>query len=92
MKTPVRQNRALNRFEFEAEGLTAFLEYTELGDVLILKHTLVPSVLRGRGIAGVLTQSAIETARRGKKKIDPQCSYAAAYFKKHAEYADLRVE
>ena len=90
MKLPVQHNRADNRFEIEVEGSLAFLEYAERNGVMILQHTLVPTALRGQGLAASLTQFAIETARQEKKKIDPLCSYAAAFFQKHPEYADIR--
>jgi len=87
----VRHNRARKRFETESEGLTAFLEYSERDGVWILTHTFVSKALRGRGIAGILTQSAIEIAERENRKVDPQCSYAAAYLQKHPEYGHLRA-
>lgn len=89
-KPQVRHNQVLRRFEIEHEGSTAFLDYAEQGDVMILLHTFVPTALRGQGLAAILTQAAIETARQEKKKIDPQCSYAAAFLEKHPEYADIR--
>lgn len=92
MKDSVLHNRTLGRFEIEAQGSTALLEYYVRDGVMVVNHTFVPTGLRGQGLAGILTQVAIETARRERKKIDPQCSYVAAYFKKHPEYTDVLVK
>ena len=91
MTTPqVRHNQALRRFEIELNGSTAFLDYAEQAGVMILLHTFVPTALRGQGLAASLTQAAIKAAQQQKKRIDPQCSYAAAFLAKHPEYADVR--
>lgn len=91
MRPSVRNNRALNRFEIEFDGLISALEYSDQNGVLTLEHTFVPPVLRGRGIAAILTKFAIQTALQEKMKIDPQCSYAAVFLKRHPEYAKVRM-
>lgn len=58
-------------------------------DVLVADHTLVPPEIGGRGIAAKLVEALIADARRLGEKIDPQCSYVAAAFKRHPEWADL---
>jgi predicted GNAT family acetyltransferase len=65
------------------------LTYVRRGDVLVAEHTLVPTEIGGRGIAAKLVEAMIADARAGGWKIEPQCSYVAAGFKRHPEWADL---
>jgi hypothetical protein len=79
-----------NRFEFEEEGETAYLEFDLDGQGWItLWHTEVPPKLRGRGIAGVLAQTAFEYARDNHLKVDVVCPLANAYIQKHPEFKSL---
>ena len=89
MKTPVRNNRGLSRFEIDVDGSTALLEYSDQDGVMVVTHTFVPPALRGQGLAGILTQFAIQPARQEQKSSDPHCSYAAAYIQKPPEFADV---
>jgi len=73
------------RFTTEVEGLRAVLDYTVAGDVMTITHTGVPPAIGGRGIAAELMRAAVNAARRAGWKINPLCSYAAAYLAKHPE-------
>jgi hypothetical protein len=55
----------------------------------VAEHTLVPPELGGRGIAGQLVDALIADARTEGFKVVPQCSYVAAAFRKHPDWADL---
>lgn len=55
------------------------------------EHTIVPSHMRGRGIAGLLVDALIEDARGNGFAIIPSCSYVAAQFARHPEWAELRA-
>jgi uncharacterized protein len=57
----------------------------------VAEHTLVPAEIGGRGVAGELVNALIGDAREQRFKIDPQCSYVAAAFKRHSEWADLHA-
>ncbi len=79
-----------NRFEFEEEGETAYLEFEVDGHGwMTLWHTEVPPRLRGRGIAGMLAQTAFEYARDNQLKVDVICPIASDYVKKHPEFQGL---
>lgn len=67
------------------------LTWTEHGGVRAAEHTLVPPEIGGRGVAGKLVEALIADARTQGFKIDPQCSYVAAAFKRHSEWADLHA-
>ena len=79
-----------SRFEVEEGGQTAYLEF-ELDNAgwITLWHTEVPEALRGRGISGVLAQTALEYARDNKLKVDVICPLVAGYVAKHPEFQAL---
>lgn len=79
------------RFELQIAGDTAYMEYLQQGETLVLTHTFVPPSLRGKGLAGILVRHALDFARNSGKNVDPQCSYAAAFLNQHPEFADLRM-
>jgi hypothetical protein len=59
---------------------------------LIVDHTGTPPAYRGQGIAQLLVDRLIADARSEKWKIVPLCSYVAAQFRRHPEWADLLAE
>lgn len=59
--------------------------------IRIADHTLVPPAIGGRGIAAQLVKALIADAREQGFRILPQCSYVAAMFDRHPEWADLRA-
>jgi len=67
------------------------LTWVEHGGVRIADHTIVPPAIGGRGIAGKLVKALIEDARAQGFRIRPDCSYVAAKFDEHPEWADLRA-
>ncbi len=84
-------NQHAHRFETTVDNTTAYISYLDNGDIIIFNHTIVPSEIGGRGIAGELTKYALAYAREHGKKIVPACSYVASYVQKHPEYTDLVV-
>lgn len=67
------------------------LTWTALGGVRIAEHTLVPSEIGGRGIAGELVKAMVADAQAQGFMIEPQCSYAAAKFRENPAWASLRA-
>ena len=61
------------------------------GGVRVADHTLVPPEIGGRGVALKLVEALIADAREQGFRIDPECSYIAAQFKRHPEWAELRA-
>ena len=87
------KNELMQRFELRIEGHVAVLDYVEQDEnVLVFNHTFVPTELRGRNVAAILTKFALDDARRQGKKVVPQCSYVAAYLERNKEYADLKAD
>ena len=58
---------------------------------MVITHTVVPPAIGGRGIAGDLVRSAVEHAKTAGLKVDPRCSYADGWMRKHSEYDALRA-
>lgn len=71
----------------------AFIEFPlfEKGKAEVT-HTIVDDSLRGRGIAGKLTELMAEKFRREGIKAELTCSYAVRWFHKHPEYRDLLID
>lgn len=87
----LRHEPARRRFLAEAAEGTGVLEYDVIdAATLDFRHTYVPPELRGRGIAGIVTQYALEHARANGLGVIPSCPYVARYFDQHPEYAALR--
>ncbi|MBD3728633.1 MAG: N-acetyltransferase [Sphingomonadales bacterium] len=59
--------------------------------VRVADHTLVPPEIGGRGIAAALVEALVADAREQGFRIDPQCSYVEAMFRRHPEWAELRA-
>lgn len=78
-----------HRFETTREGHLCVLDYSLAGDVANFHHTGVPAAVGGRGIAAELVQAGLETARARGWRVQPTCSYVAAYLRRHPEYRDL---
>ena len=85
----IRDNPAARRFELDEAGLTAFADYRRAEGRLIIDHVEAPPALRGSGAAGRLMEGVARQARREGLSITPLCGYAAAWLKRHREYADL---
>jgi hypothetical protein len=85
----VRDNPALSRFELDAGGVTAILNYRLDHGVLMLNHTETPPSARGQGIASRLVAGALEVARGRGLKVVPRCPFVRDYVAKHPGVRDL---
>lgn len=86
---PVVMDTEARRFELEARGAMASIEFKRHGHALALVHTEVPTALRGERLADQLAKTALDYARTEQLLIEPYCPFVAAYIKRHGEYADL---
>ncbi|WP_222564490.1 GNAT family N-acetyltransferase [Novilysobacter antarcticus] len=86
---PPRHDVDAGRFILTVDGTDAVLDYQEEGGVMVITHTVVPSEIGGRGIAGQLVEAAFEHASRQEWKVRPECSYAAGWAKRHPAYLSL---
>jgi uncharacterized protein len=56
----------------------------------VAEHTLVPPAIGGRGVAARLVEALVADALEQGFKIVPKCSYVAAAFARHPEWAALK--
>lgn len=87
--TDIIHHEAQGRFECMVDGRLCELDYRLDGNRMAILHTGVPPQVGGRGIASDLTRAALDLARSRGWQVLPLCSYAAAYLRRHPEYADL---
>lgn len=82
-------NPQKNRFETTIDGKLSKLDYLQNGNNFVITHVGVHPDLRGQGVAGKIVETGIEYARENSFRVVPMCSYAAAYIRRHPEYAEL---
>jgi predicted GNAT family acetyltransferase len=73
------------RFSTVVDGQRAVLDYQVSNRIMAITHTVVPPAIAGRGIAAELMHAAVTTARTAGWTVNPVCSYAAAYMRRHPE-------
>jgi len=78
-----------HKFTTNIDGAEGYVDYDTGAGHIVITHTVVPSAIGGRGIAGELVKEALEFARSEGLKVVPKCSYAADYMREHPEYASL---
>ena len=77
------------RAELPGADRPAELTWRALGPLRIADHTFVPPAMRGQGVAQVLVEALVADAREQGFRIVPRCSFVAAQFRRHPEWADL---
>ena len=88
-KLQVTQNLRENRFETWIDSYPSRLDYIQDGKNFVITHVGVHPELRGQGVAGKLVETSLEYAKEKSLRVIPMCSYAAAYMRRHPEYAEL---
>lgn len=73
------------------DGAEAELTYKRRDGLLVANHTFVPPEHRGKQLAERLVAALIADARAESQRIVPLCSYVAAQFRRHPEWADLKA-
>ncbi|RZJ16374.1 MAG: N-acetyltransferase [Brevundimonas sp.] len=64
-------------------------DYAVRGDERVILHVEADPALRGTGAAGRFMQALADHARAQGLKLNPHCSYAVAWLKRHREYEDI---
>lgn len=74
-------------------GSTAIgrLTWVQKDGVRVAEHTIVPREIGGRGVAAQLVEALVADAEAEQFRIVPQCSYVAAQFERHPDWAPLRA-
>lgn len=74
----------------EAGKIIAEISFPAVGPSIVnIDHTYVDRALRDQGIADQLLHAAVRDIRARGMKVTPTCSYAAAWFERHPECADI---
>jgi uncharacterized protein len=90
MTYDIRNNEEASQFETSIDGHLAVVTYDlEEPNRIVFTHTDVPEALAGRGVAGAIVKFGLDHAREKNLTVVPQCSYVAAFVKRHAEYQNL---
>ena len=88
-KLEIIHNEAENRFETWIDDQLSKLDYMQDGNSIVMTHVGVYPEHRGQGIAGKLTQVALEYAKEKSLRVIPMCPYIAAYIRRNTRYEDL---
>lgn len=88
-KVHVNHNSGESRFETTVDGYLSKLDYILDGKNFVITHVGVHPALRGMGVAGKIVEVSLAYARENNLRVIPMCSYAAAFIRKHPEYAEL---
>ena len=78
-----------NRFETWIEQRLSKLDYLLDGNTIVMTHVGVHPDDRGHGVAGKLTQFALDYARGKSLRVIPMCSYVASYIRRNPGYTEL---
>ena len=85
----VTHNEANRTFEAWIDGHLSKLDYIQDEKNFVITHVGVHPSLRGQGIAGRIVEVSLAYARENSLRVVPMCSYAAAFIRRHPEYAEL---
>ena len=86
-----RQETTKGAFSVNIDGkIEAEMTYSKAGDQrIIIDHTEVSDVLRGKGVGKQLVMAAVEFARESNIKILPLCPFAKSVFDRVQEIRDV---
>jgi predicted GNAT family acetyltransferase len=88
-KLEIVHNAAESRFETWIEGQLSKLDYILDDDTIVMTHVGVYPEYRGQGVAGKLTQVALEYAKENSLRVIPMCPFIATYIHRNRQYLEL---
>jgi len=91
MHIQLEQSATKGAFYYEEGGKhLAEMTFTMAGESrMIIDHTEVSDVLRGKGAGKQLVEAAVQHARKNNLKILPLCPFAKSVFDKTEAYRDV---
>jgi len=87
--TQFRDNTAAHRYELDAPEGLSIADYRDRDGARQILHVETVEEARGKGYAAKLMDQIVADARAANTKIVPRCSYAVAYFRRHADAQDV---
>ena len=88
-KLEVVHNKAEERFETWIDGQLSKLDYMQDGNTMVITHVGVHPNHRGQGVAGKITEVALEYAKEKSFRVIPMCPYVATFIRRNPQYEDL---
>jgi len=64
-------------------------DFADRGEQRVFYHTVVDPEFGGRGLATILLEEALDSARDAGKRIVPVCSMVDTVLEKHPEFDDI---
>jgi predicted GNAT family acetyltransferase len=93
MEFEVHRDDAAHKYYALIDGHEAHILFTPAGaHTLDFRHTLVPTALRGRGVAEALVRNALDDVHARGERIIPTCPFVQAFLTRHPEYQPLATE
>lgn len=78
MSAEVVHDETGSRYILESQGQEVVLKYTRPdGNTIDMQSTFTPPALRGRGLARVVVERALDDAAAAGLKVIPTCSYVS---------------
>jgi predicted GNAT family acetyltransferase len=78
------------RYATGEQGQEAVMTFSRASPkLIIIDHTEVPDIYRGKGVGVQLALHAVEQARKGGWKIIPLCPFFKAQVERHPEWQDI---
>jgi predicted GNAT family acetyltransferase len=89
MNIEVKHDKKNKRFVAEIEGHESYLSYYFIDDIIDLTYAFTPPEIRGKGIAKVVVEYALNYAKANNLKVIPTCSYVKAIVERNDTYKNL---
>jgi predicted GNAT family acetyltransferase len=83
------ENRGMFYVEYENEIAAEMIYSMSHDNNMIIEHTEVSDILKGKNIGYELVHAAVEYARHHGLKIIPVCTFARSVFDKKPDFADV---
>ena len=85
----VVHNEVEDQFETWIDGQLSKLDYMQDGNTMVITHVGVHPEHRGQGVAGKITEFALEYAKQKSYRVIPMCPYVATYIRRNTKYLEL---
>lgn len=91
MEVKFEESESKGAFYIEENGKrAAFMTISKAGgNIMIINHTEVDDMLRGKNAGKQLVEAAVNHAREYNYKIIPLCPFAKSVFEKVKDYQDV---
>jgi predicted GNAT family acetyltransferase len=90
MARSVADNPQKSRYELTLDDrVVGWWEYRPAGESVIAAHTEIEPGHEGEGLGSALVSAALDGVRASGRTVIPNCSFTAAYIRRHPEYVDL---